>query len=217
MNIMSKIGVQPMRVIKGQTGLYFKFADGLGRNASPIELFFKPKFIRGPLYATPDNNVVEFTWLELNILWVGEPEFPDFENGWKVQRKGEYRTKDGEKMDGFLLGKLYLPMGEFNGNVPAMHQWLAIHCHEINDFVKAKLMPQVNGSEYMAMQVIFDYMLEQASEDELKIDAPVIYMQKEMQDYQDKVQAKAKAKYMVQHSAPGNDEPDQDADGENDE
>lgn len=216
MNIMDKIGVAPMRIIKGDTGLYFKFADGLGHNASPIELFFKPKFVRGPLYESPTNEILSLTWVEMNILWVGPEEFPDFEGGWSVQRKGNYRTKDGEQMNGYLLGKLYMPMGEFNNNTQAMHQWLAAHCKEISDFVNENLLPQLKGTQYMTMQTIFDYMLEQASEDETKVENPKVYMQKDMVVYQNKVQAKAKAKYMVQHGAPGNDEPGQDDDGEND-
>jgi hypothetical protein len=206
---MDKIGVQPMRVIKGETGLYFKFADGLGRNASPIELFFKPKFIQGPLYASVDNEVQSFTWLEMNILWVGPDEFQDFEGEWKPLRKGTYRTKDGEQMYGYLIGKLYMPMGEFNQNIPAMHQWLAVHCKTLSQYVNNGLLPQVSGVEYMPMQTIFDYMLEQASADETKVENPQIFMQKAMADYQTKVQVMAKAKYTVQHGTPEQDE-DQD-------
>lgn len=205
MNIMDKIGVQPMRVIKGETGLYFKFADGLGSNASDIELFFKPKFVHGPLYLDKNQDVLAFTWLEMNILWVGPEEFPDFENGWKVQRMGEYRTKEGEKMMGYLLGKIYLPMGEFNNNTQSMHQWLAVHCKEISAYLYDKLIPQVKGSKYMDMQTVFDYMLEQSSSDELKIEDPRIFMQKEMALYQMDVQAKAKAKYTVAQGKSGSD------------
>ena len=122
-SIMSKIGVAPMKIIKGETGLYFKFADGCGSNSSPIELYFKPKFVRAP-YEVEAGTAVEIVWMEINILWVGPPEFQEFEHGWKVFRDGKYSTEEGKTFKGYLLGKMLLPMGEFNGSLQAMHTYL---------------------------------------------------------------------------------------------
>lgn len=209
MNIMDKIGVTPMKAIKGQTGLYFKFADGCGSNSEPIELYFKPKFVDAGYELSP-GTIKKVTWIEINVLWVGTPDFPDFDGGWKVQREGKYCTKEGQQMLGYLLGKLFLPMGEFNGVLPEMHKWLSEKAEFIGEHINTTLGKQVHASTYMPLKTIFDHMLETVQQDDLKIEDPMFLLNTQFDKYQNQIKAAVKAKYS--HSAPENDEPEQDSD-----
>jgi len=207
MDILSKIGVQTMKAIKGQTGLYFKFANAQCSNGSPTELYFKPKFVEAP-YEVEEAQLKKITWIEINILWVGSNPPENLENGWKVARDGDYHTKEGLKMKGYLLGKVYLPMGEFNGVLPELHKWLSDKAQFISDFIQESLGKQVYASPYMPMKTIFDHMLEQVQNDALQIQSPQIYLFKGWVQYQQAIKKAVEEKYS--HSAPGNDEPEQD-------
>ena len=194
MDIMSKIGVAPIKAIKGQTGLYFKFAEGVSPSEKPIELYFKPKFTSAD-FEVAEGLLKKITWMEFNVLWVGSETFPNFENGWKRERDGLYQTKEGQKLKGHLIGKLFFPMGEFNDNMPAMHQWLADHIETVSEYLSTKLLPQVQGVVYMPLKTIFNHMLENLQQESLVLGAPEIMHHGEFFNYQKGLAAAASAKY----------------------
>lgn len=193
-SMMQKLGVAPVKVILGETGPYFKFADGLSSNGSPIELYFKLKFVNAR--HAGDGKPRRIAWLDLNILWIGAEEFPDFTNGFGVMRGGMYRdpTSSAPPFPGVLINKLMLPMGEFNANVRSMHQWLVDNSHIMEDYLNTKLLPQVNGTVYLPVSTILQHMLEQVSNEEF-ICEPKMFTMPEFFEYQKSIDAQLSEKY----------------------
>lgn len=204
MGMMNKIGVSPMVMIKGQTGIYFKFADCLSKNGGAVELYFKPKFIDAA-YKETDDSTPTITWLETNILWVGDESFPEFENGWEPIRGGKYITKGGKHLTGVLIGKALVPMGEFNKSVPLMYEWMAKNANQFDKFLKTSLLNQVHGTVYMPLKTIFEYMLEQVSNDNAPVPEFKVFLNNGYSKYQKELSKSLKDKYL---------EHDDDEDGE---
>lgn len=196
MDYMKKLGVAPMVMLKGLTGVYFKFADGLSSNGEPIELYFKPKFVR-ERYEVQPGLLEKIQWFELNVLWVGPTAFPEFKNGYKVSRDGGYITPENGKVQGFLIGKLKVPMGEFNDAIVEMHEWVTSVCPMIQNYLDTTLLPQVQGTTYQPLQVIFDFMLEKTKKESLLVE-PKIYTYKEFVQYQVGIQGHSDKKYSMQ-------------------
>lgn len=213
MNMMKKLGVQPMVMLKGQAGMYFKFADGLSTNAEPVEFFFKPKFIKF-MYLVEKDNLQLITWLELNVLWVGPPNMPDFDGEFSNLRSGKYVSKDGQYHSGYLLAKVMVPMGNFNDNMPVMHQWLVDHCEDVQKFLQEGLLSQVNGTVCMPLLTVFDFMNEGVSKDTLIVPDTKVYTNEQFSKLQKEYGQKAAAKYLPKGNPVGDD--DEQGDGSED-
>ena len=217
MDIMSVLGVQPTKIIKGQTGLYFKFADCLSGNGEPVELFFKPKTVKAD-YKVESGNLTKISWIEINILWVGPKDFPDFEGQWGAARTGEYYTKEGVRLSGYLVGKVLLPMGEFNDNMPDIYKWLSDKAAFIGHYLETSLLSQVHGKVYMPLSTVFNHMLEQAQADAFAVEDPQIMHYNEFRKYQYDISAAASSKYSqastLKNSSHSADHDDGEDDGE---
>jgi hypothetical protein len=196
---MKLVGVVEPKLLKGQLGMYYKFADGLSHNGEPIELYFKPKFIKGA-WITENDNLNRITWLEINILWVGPADYPEFTGGWSPLRRGRYSQKSNPSIKGTLLGKIMVPMGEFNEDLPRMHKWVQEHSGDIQKYIDTTLLPQVHGKTYMPLPMMFDHMVEVLNNDVIIVEDTQVFLNKEFQEKQQEFAAKAKAKYAVPES-----------------
>ena len=173
-DMMKLIGVKPMKIIHGQMGPYFKLADGLSSNGEDIELFYKPS-IKNYGYMDDSGKVSMVMYLEINLLWVGPTDFPDFEGGWSPLRAGSYHLEGGGKVNGVLIGKVFLPMGIFVGNDGDAYKWIKDHSGDIDVYLQS-LIKQVNGTLYMPVKTVVEYIVEERNKYDMTIDKTEFFL-----------------------------------------
>lgn len=192
MSISKLIGPMP-KMIKGQKGHYYKFADGLSSNGEGIELYFKISFLKAPYML--DDNMLFVDWFEVNVLWVGPDSFPKFSGGWEPIREGEYLDQ-GVKRRGILIGKMFSAMGEFNADYPKMHQWAIDNFKILDPAIKA-LVGQINGKVFMPIETTLAYLQETLQKDSVDI-TPKLFLNKAFLDFQHGIKKKVGAKFAHQ-------------------
>ena len=179
-------------MVEGQAGWYFKFAQAQSSNGETVDLFFKPKFVSAP-YLVGDN-LTNIDWLEMNILVLSD-QLPELPEPWEPLRGGKYKRPSGDIETGVLIGKLFVPMGEFNRNIPAMHDHVLSICPTIEKHLTEALLSKVYGKVTHSLAPLFEYMAESLNKDKMVVE-PTIYLNKEFSDYQKASYNASKAKYV---------------------
>ena len=104
------------RVIKGQSGNYWQLA---ANEAKTREFFVRIKFERVP-HANDEGKVALVEGLQLNLVYLGD-QFELVENFGPLDVRP---YADGDKtVQGILLAKLWVPMGEFHKNTLEMYKY----------------------------------------------------------------------------------------------
>ena len=180
-------------MVEGQAGWYFKFGQAQSANGVTVDLFFKPKFVNAP-YLVGDN-LTNIDWLELNILVLSE-ELPDLPSPWEALRGGKYKRPTGDIETGVLIGKMFVPMGEFNRNIPAMHDHVLSICPAIEQHLTDNLLSKVFGKITHPLVPLFEYMSESLNKEKMVVE-PKVYLNKDFSDYQKASYNASKAKYVA--------------------
>lgn len=104
------------RVIKGQSGNYWQLAANEGKTR---EFFVRLKFERVP-HANESGKVALVEGLQVNLVYLGD-QFELVENFGPLDVRP---YADGDKtVQGILMAKLWVPMGEFHKNTLEMYKY----------------------------------------------------------------------------------------------
>lgn len=193
------------KMIKGQAGNYWRTAASADGKA---EIYLKFKFDTMPVLV--GENMTGVTGLQANVLYFG-PQF-DIPAPYKYKEARPYPV-DGNSVEGYIIGSMHVPMGEFSQNLKLMHEY-------VRDVVAGPLQdaldPLYSAAEVsvsLPLTQLWALMMEGLETTYLQV-APVVYIGTAYKEYATNVvskskasaQAKAKATATPSDGAPDSDE-----------
>jgi hypothetical protein len=140
------------RVLKGQSGNYWQLA---ANEAKTREFFVRLKF-EGVPYANADGKVALVEGLQVNLVYLGD-QFELLSPFGPLQARPYV---DGDKtVQGILLAKLWVPMGEFHKNTLELYKYAkdvvapAVEARFTDLFEAAEVKPTIKLADIFAFLI----------------------------------------------------------------
>lgn len=182
-------GITGPKMITGQTGQYWEYAK-----SAECSIYLKLNF--EPLAWVIDGNQGTIDSLRVNVLYFG-PQF-DLPAPYLHLDSRPY-VIDGEKVGGNLIGKLWVPLGQFNKAMPAMYA--AAKLHGIPEVVGslAPVVAACGAKIVIELSTLFEVMSEGLDKEpvDIKDYTPLVceqynmHLQKVRDDVKEIIKAKA--------------------------
>jgi hypothetical protein len=182
---MKGIPISPMKVINGQSGKYWCTAE-----SDIAALYVRVGFERGP--AAVNGNQVDVDVLQLNFLYFG-PQFK-VPKPWSPLEVRTYKV-DNQALQGVLLGKAYVPLGEYNRNLPMMFD-KAVSAVTVLDPEVFNLCDAAGIQVNSSLTSLLELLAENLQNDPLVLE-PKAYINSQYSQYKNQVVAGAKSKVEV--------------------
>ena len=194
MNSLPKSLLPQTRVLKGQSGNYWQ----IGANTSQDrEVFVRVKFDRMPV-GLESGQMVFVDGLQINVMYVGE----QFDVPEPFQPVEVRMYPDGDKkIQGVLMGKLWVPMGEFQKDLVKMYE----AAHDIySPAAQEALAPLISAASCKTtckLSDIFEYLLSDVVSNELVKVQPEVFINQEWFDHVAKLKAASEQVYAKKEAA----------------
>jgi len=153
---------EKVKIIKGKAGWYWRVAAGDAR-----ELYVKLNFEPG--LAEYSQGIGEVTVLRVNCLYFGEAfEIP--------KPFGLLEKRPYEPGEGYILGKIWIPMGLFEKNLKSMHEYVRDHLCETIEQAIQPLMDAAECKSSISLKEMMELMITAIEEDVPETIKPVAYI-----------------------------------------
>lgn len=159
------------KMIKGQTGPYWETAVG-------PECGFYMKFKFEPGTAVVNGNQVPVDVLQGNILYFGPQFEPPKPYGHLDSRP--YVVED-KAIQGHVVGKLWVPMGEFQKAFKTMHEFVREKVCPVLDATLEPLYAAAGATALMPQADLWTLLMDGLEKDTLRLD-PIVFVNEEYQE-----------------------------------
>lgn len=167
-SVLALVGLTSVpKAIKGQSGNYWEIAAGPNGRS----IYARFQFQVAPHLA--GDTIVNVEMVQINVLYFGE-EF-EIPTPFQPLDQRQYEM-DGEPVIGFILGKMFVPLGNFKKNLMELHQYVRDVASEAIQKSLSPLIVAAGCAETNSIKDLFAMLTEPLESEEKLLIKPKVYV-----------------------------------------